>query len=189
MPRNKACITRSPRPVVVSLLRPKRINGLTSISQQAAPFRDQPTNIRGYGKASTRQLHSNTHCCIWRGHARKQSNSVAPSSMNKKVGTRCRSPSYERFLEGCSSPIHATRRTPHGASRLVQAMSTWSVKARHAPSRHSRIARVDGRTTTAMHDNRVHPIPILGDRWWSQTANQEGDTDNSFFMELLENTY
>ena len=32
--------------------------------------------------------------------------------------------------------LHATRRTPHGASRLVQAMSAWSVKPQHAPSRH-----------------------------------------------------
>ena len=27
--------------------------------------------------------------------------------------------------------LHATRRTPHGASRLVLAMSAWSVKTRH----------------------------------------------------------
>ena len=36
----------------------------------------------------------------------------------------------------------ATRRTPHGASRLVLAMSAWSVKIRRAPSRHCRDARV-----------------------------------------------
>ena len=29
--------------------------------------------------------------------------------------------------------LHATRPTPHGASRLVQAMSAWSVKTRRAP--------------------------------------------------------
>ena len=41
--------------------------------------------------------------------------------------------------------LHATRRTPHGASRLVQAMSAWFVKTRRAPSRHnSRDARVYG---------------------------------------------
>ena len=38
--------------------------------------------------------------------------------------------------------LHATRRTPHGASRLVQAMPAWLVKTRRAPSRHSRDARV-----------------------------------------------
>ena len=39
--------------------------------------------------------------------------------------------------------LHATtRRTPHGASRLVQAMSSCLVKTRRTPSRHSRDARV-----------------------------------------------
>ena len=38
--------------------------------------------------------------------------------------------------------LHATRRTPHGASRLVQAMPVWSAKIRRAPSRHCRDARV-----------------------------------------------
>ena len=56
-----------------------------------------------YGKAPTRQLHSNIHCSLWSGHTRKQSISLALSSTSKKVGTKCRSPSYERFLEGCSS--------------------------------------------------------------------------------------
>ena len=55
--------------------------------------------------------------------------------------------------------LHATRRTPHGASRLVQAMPAWSVKPRRAPSRHSRDARVYGHMTTAMHEYRVHPSP------------------------------
>ena len=47
--------------------------------------------------------------------------------------------------------LHATRRTPHGASRLVQATSASLVKTRRAPSRHSGDARVYGHTTTAMH--------------------------------------
>ena len=33
--------------------------------------------------------------------------------------------------------LHVTRRTHHGASRVVLAMSSWSVKTRPAPSRHS----------------------------------------------------
>ena len=37
--------------------------------------------------------------------------------------------------------LHSTRRTPHGASRLVQAMSVWLVKTRRAPSRPSRHSR------------------------------------------------
>ena len=55
--------------------------------------------------------------------------------------------------------LHATRQTPHGASRLVPAMSAWSVKTRCAPSRHCKDARVYGHTTTtAMHDNE-YPLP------------------------------
>ena len=53
--------------------------------------------------------------------------------------------------------LHATRRTPHGASRLVQAMSAWLVKTRCAPPRHSRDARVYGHTTTAMHKLSTPP--------------------------------
>ena len=53
--------------------------------------------------------------------------------------------------------LHAIRRTPHSASRLVQAMSAWSVKARHDPSRYSRDARVYGHTTTAMHKLSTPP--------------------------------
>ena len=54
--------------------------------------------------------------------------------------------------------LHATRRTPHGASRLVLAMSAWSVKTRRAPFWHCRDARVYGHTTTAMQDNE-YPRP------------------------------
>ena len=53
--------------------------------------------------------------------------------------------------------LHATRRTPHGASRLVLAMSPWSVETRRAPSRHCRDARVYGPTTTAMLDDEYTP--------------------------------
>ena len=47
--------------------------------------------------------------------------------------------------------LHATRRTSHDASRLVQAMSVCLVKTRPTPLGHSRDARVYGHTTTAMH--------------------------------------
>ena len=57
-----------------------------------------------YRKAPTRQLHGNTRCFFWSGHIRKH-NTLALSSISKKVGTRCRSPSYEWFFEGCSSPF------------------------------------------------------------------------------------
>ena len=45
--------------------------------------------------------------------------------------------------------LHATRRTPHGASRLEQAMSAWLEKTRRALSRHRKDVRVYGHTTTA----------------------------------------
>ena len=79
-----------------------------------------------YGKAPTRQLHSNTYCCLWIGHTRKQSKSLELSSTSKKVGTRCRSPFYERFLEGCNSPF--VRLAGHPTSLRAwckQCLSSW----------------------------------------------------------------
>ena len=64
--------------------------------------------------------------------------------------------------------LHATRRTPHGASRLVQAMYAWSVKIRHAPSQHCGDKRVYGHTTSAMHEIEYTspiespPLPTAG---------------------------
>ena len=55
--------------------------------------------------------------------------------------------------------LHATRRTPHSVSRLVQAMSAWLEKTRRAPSRHSRDTKVCGHTTTAMHTLSASPPP------------------------------
>ena len=60
------------------------------------------------------------------------------------------------ILERMQFTLHETSRTPHGASGLVQAMSSWLVKTRRAPSRHSRDARVYGHTTTAMHKLSTH---------------------------------
>ena len=54
--------------------------------------------------------------------------------------------------------LHATRRTPHGALRLVQqATSAWSVKIRRAPSRRCKGARVCGHTTTGHDDYEYTP--------------------------------
>ena len=39
-------------------------------------------------------------------------------------------------------------------------MPTWSVKTRHASSRHYTEARVYGRTTTAMHEIEYPPLLI-----------------------------
>ena len=64
------------------------------------------------------------------------------------------------FLGRMQSTLHATRRTPHGSSRLVQALSAWLMKTRCAPSRHSRDARVYGHTTAVMH-KLSFPPPYL----------------------------
>ena len=74
--------------------------------------------------------------------------------------------------------LYATRRTPHGAWRLVQAMSAWLVKARRAPSRQSRDGRVDGHTTTAMHKLSTPPPPVEN-RSSLQTVNRR-------FWQILE---
>ena len=55
--------------------------------------------------------------------------------------------------------LYATYRTPHGASRLVHAISAWLVKTRRAPSRDSRDARVYGHTATAMHKLSIPSPP------------------------------
>ena len=105
--------------------------------------------------------------------------------------------SYKRFLEGCSSPFMRLAKTPHGASRLAQAMPAWLAKTRRAPSRHSRGASVYGHTTTAMRKLSATPPPmekcgrlessektiaILADRWWPQTAKQDGDRISKHFI-------
>ena len=75
----------------------------------------------------------------------------------------------KRFLvRGSSLTLHATRPTPHGATRLVQAMSAWPAKTRRAPSRHCRHARVYVHTTTVMHDmnNPREPPEFAGNACW-----------------------
>ena len=75
--------------------------------------------------------------------------------------------------------LHGTRRAPHGASRLVQAMSAWLVKTRRASSWHSRDARVYGHTTTAMHKlSTPRPLQTLriktGRSWIVQKSYSRG---------------
>ena len=74
---------------------------------------------------------------------------------NRFIG-RCRHP-YARKLSSKAlrrrmqlTLFHATRPTPHGASRSAQAKSAWSVKTRRAPSRHCRESRVYGHATTVI---------------------------------------
>ena len=108
-----------------------------------------------YGKAPKRQLHSTPIAVPGSGHTGKLMNSLKLSSM---IHVQVKSAS-QGVLCRMQLTLHATRRTPHGASHLVQAMSTWRVKTRRAPSRHCRDAMVYGRTTSAMHDNEYPPPP------------------------------
>ena len=87
------------------------------------------------------------------GHTGEQINSFDAVTRMQET------PPHKRFLVGWSSAfMHATRRTPHVASRLVLAMSAWSVETRRDPSQHCRDVRVHGRTTTVTSMASVHPM-------------------------------
>ena len=72
-----------------------------------------------------------------------------------KLSSICKSAS-QAVLSRMQLILHATRRTPHGASRLVQAICLVG-QARHAPSRHCKDATGYGHSTTAMHEYQVYP--------------------------------
>ena len=81
---------------------------------------------------------------------------------------------------------------------LVQAVSTLSVKTRHAPSRHCTDARVYGHTTTAMHDIEyisaneylVHPPPPTSIVYhYLITAAERGIDLEEFFYQQLRLLY
>ena len=55
--------------------------------------------------------------------------------------------------------LHATRRTPHGALRLVHKTPAWSVKTRRAPSWHCRDAGVYGLTNYGHPRQRIPQPP------------------------------
>ena len=78
--------------------------------------------------------------------------------------TYARKSGSQAVLSRMRLTLHATRQTPDGASRLVQAMPAWLVKTRRAPSRHCRDA------TVHVHDNEYTPPPSLVMwRWFSLT--------------------
>ena len=80
-----------------------------------------------------------------------------PSQFVRRCHPYARKSISQAVLSRMQLTLHATRRIPHGASRLVLAMSAWSVETRRAPSRHCRVARVYDHTTTAMHDDEYTP--------------------------------
>ena len=107
-----------------------------------------------YGKAPMRQLHSNPTAVSESGLDRKANQFI------RRCHPYARKSASQAVLSRMQLTLHATRRTPHGASRLVLAMSAWSVKTRRAPSRRCRGARVYGHMTTATHDMST-PQPLL----------------------------
>ena len=89
------------------------------------------------------------------------------SSIRKKVRTTCRNPRHKGFsvISRTQVTLHATHRPPHGASRLEQAMSAWSVETRRALLRHCSRARAYDHATAAMHDMSTSPPPSPAPRW------------------------
>ena len=76
-----------------------------------------------YGKGPTNQLHSKPIAVSGSGHTRKRIKQLTLSSVCKKTRLKI-------GLSRMQLTLHATRPTPHGASCLVQATSSWSVKTR-----------------------------------------------------------
>ena len=62
-------------------------------------------------------------------------------------------------LDRMQLTLRASRQTPHGASRLVQAMPAWLVKTRRASSRHCRDARAAPPTPHPPHTHALYPSP------------------------------
>ena len=85
----------------------------------------------------TRQLHCVPVALSGIGHTRKQINSL--DAVIQQVG--CKS-TPKAVLSRMQLTLRATRPTPHGDSRLVQAVSAWSVITRRAPSQHRTDSRV-----------------------------------------------
>ena len=81
------------------------------------------------------------------------------------------SPPHKRFSVGCGSPFMRLAEHLTALRACCKQMSSWSVKTRRAPSRHSKDARVYGHTTTVMHTistpaSLIHPcasVPRLSD--------------------------
>ena len=67
----------------------------------------------------------------------------------------------QAVLSSTQLTLHATRRAPHGALRLVLATSAWSVKTRRAPPRQCRDARLYGHTSTTLRDSEYAPVRLL----------------------------
>ena len=102
--------------------------------------------------------------CVFNCQMTKASKKSTPPPLIHLGIRRChlyaRKSASQAVLRRIQLTLRATRRAPHGASRVVQAMSAWSVKLRRAPSCHCRDARVYGHTTTVMHDMSTSPLHL-----------------------------
>ena len=129
--------------------------GVNMVRQPRGNYKEIPIAVSRM--ATPENKNKLTH---WRRHpyARKYAQGIevrlTNGSWEDAVHLSCDLPNTSRRLAlGASNAIC---RTPHGASRLVQATFAWLAKTRRDPSRPSRDARVYGRRITAMHECRVH---------------------------------
>ena len=110
------------------------------------------------------------------------------SSMRKKSTHKVPMSASRAVVSRMQRTLHATRRTPHGASLLVHAISAWSMKAQRAPFRHGRDARVYFEVWSygCRYARKLGTHPLNGcrpmDQIWSTCA---GDVlaENSWYQE------
>ena len=89
-----------------------------------------------------------------------------PYHASLKLSSICKSAS-QALLIRMQLTLHATRSTPHDASRLVQAISAWSVKTRYSPFQHCRDARV--RLRPGMNIEYTPPFPTMPTSLWRKS--------------------
>lgn len=75
------------------------------------------------------------------------------------------SPLHKRFLARIQLTLHATRLTPNGTSRLVQAIAAWLEEAQRAPSPHSRVARFYVRSYDYGYARYEYAPPLYREDW------------------------
>ena len=86
-----------------------------------------------------------------------QSLEVAYRNFNMLKLSSIRKSASQAFFSRTQLTLHATRRIPRVASRLVQAMPARSVKTRHAPSRHCRSTSMAIRLRPCMNIEYISP--------------------------------
>lgn len=127
------------RATVVVVYAARRTRGYALLRPQGVEY----LKPRGLSSSLSR-LFPSPHC---RGDSEitpRQLTQSQPSPIFKKVRTRFRRPRPHKWcLVDYSSPFVRLADHPHGARRLGHAIFAWWVKARPAPFRHCRGARVN----------------------------------------------